>query len=269
MRQVASTASTTLSLDPRMMPRCLGCGYSLLGLTLHRCPECGKPFDPANPKTMLLPGAIGPIAYVLLRPVNKSIRILAWIATALLLLGYPYTVDSIIPWLGMLGALGEIVWLALLLYWLARLLLAIPISLYHRRSLHTLPKGWLKKWCFPIPVLFPATLLAFMCGIAVHLDFVLSKPMLDQAVHVTLTTGDESWLEKVGHCCVQRTWYGVRIYRHDVMPCEGFAYAYPNPPASFCSTFHHLEGNWYYFTNNSYYYPYMFSPQWLADHRLF
>lgn len=30
---------------------CLGCGYVLDGLPEHRCPECGRPFDPDNPRT--------------------------------------------------------------------------------------------------------------------------------------------------------------------------------------------------------------------------
>jgi hypothetical protein len=32
--------------------RCWECGYVLRGLTTHRCPECGTPFDPAEPATM-------------------------------------------------------------------------------------------------------------------------------------------------------------------------------------------------------------------------
>jgi hypothetical protein len=34
--------------------RCLGCGYDLHGLPENRCPECGLPFDPADPGTSLL-----------------------------------------------------------------------------------------------------------------------------------------------------------------------------------------------------------------------
>ena len=32
---------------------CRRCGYSLLGLPCHRCPECGRNFDPANCRTLL------------------------------------------------------------------------------------------------------------------------------------------------------------------------------------------------------------------------
>jgi hypothetical protein len=31
--------------------RCLTCKYDLSKLTEHRCPECGRAFDPADPKT--------------------------------------------------------------------------------------------------------------------------------------------------------------------------------------------------------------------------
>ena len=33
--------------------RCLDCHYSLKNLTEHRCPECGRPFDPNNPRSFL------------------------------------------------------------------------------------------------------------------------------------------------------------------------------------------------------------------------
>jgi hypothetical protein len=33
-------------------PRCLDCGYRLRGLESHRCPECGREFNPHNPFTM-------------------------------------------------------------------------------------------------------------------------------------------------------------------------------------------------------------------------
>jgi hypothetical protein len=35
---------------------CQGCGYVLDGLPAPRCPECGRGFDPADPRTFRLPG---------------------------------------------------------------------------------------------------------------------------------------------------------------------------------------------------------------------
>jgi hypothetical protein len=31
--------------------RCKNCHYALEGLTVHRCPECGRVFDPCDHKT--------------------------------------------------------------------------------------------------------------------------------------------------------------------------------------------------------------------------
>ena len=36
--------------------RCLSCNYELKNLTEHRCPECGRAFDPADPATFRSPG---------------------------------------------------------------------------------------------------------------------------------------------------------------------------------------------------------------------
>lgn len=33
--------------------RCLKCGYDLSQLTEHRCPECGRAFDPKDPTTFV------------------------------------------------------------------------------------------------------------------------------------------------------------------------------------------------------------------------
>ena len=35
--------------------KCLACGYQLRGLVEHRCPECGRGFNPADPDTVKLP----------------------------------------------------------------------------------------------------------------------------------------------------------------------------------------------------------------------
>lgn len=39
--------------------RCKACGYDLRSLPEHRCPECGRRFDPDNPRTFLTKPASG------------------------------------------------------------------------------------------------------------------------------------------------------------------------------------------------------------------
>lgn len=50
--------------------RCAKCAYDLRGLAEHRCPECGRAFDPAKPETFLQ------------RPVSGH-RLLGWMALSL------------------------------------------------------------------------------------------------------------------------------------------------------------------------------------------
>lgn len=37
---------------PHHRPSCVGCGYSLAGLSAGACPECGRPFDPTIPNSI-------------------------------------------------------------------------------------------------------------------------------------------------------------------------------------------------------------------------
>jgi hypothetical protein len=55
----ATWERASLTIDAGTVPiaaRCLDCGYALRGLGGRRCPECGRPFDPAMPATMRLAG---------------------------------------------------------------------------------------------------------------------------------------------------------------------------------------------------------------------
>jgi hypothetical protein len=52
---------------------CRGCGYALQGLETPRCPECGRAFDPADPKTMNMGRQAGAVARWASRPVRWGI----------------------------------------------------------------------------------------------------------------------------------------------------------------------------------------------------
>ncbi|MCL2649034.1 MAG: hypothetical protein FWD61_18880 [Phycisphaerales bacterium] len=77
---------------PVTIGRCWTCGYDLRGLTSHRCPECGRHFDPADPATMHM-GArpISRLGRRLLEPMSWKPVLVAAAATVLLLLitGWP------------------------------------------------------------------------------------------------------------------------------------------------------------------------------------
>ena len=59
---------------------CRGCDYPLRGLTEHRCPECGRPFDPSDPTTMNLGRPIGRLGRLFLRPIGWPTVALAVLA---------------------------------------------------------------------------------------------------------------------------------------------------------------------------------------------
>src|SRR3954464_6441867 len=103
------------------LPRCLNCGYTLLGLPDYRCPECGWPFNPCDPASYTtkppfvrwrywLPGLLTALAAaVLLYPVAVGWSGFGWATTLVLpfcagtLLGYGVRVRwMVIPLLSLI-----------------------------------------------------------------------------------------------------------------------------------------------------------------------
>lgn len=61
---------------------CLDCGYALHGLATPRCPECGREFDPLDPKTMNMGRPLTAAAKWVLGPVRWPVSVLTWVAVA-------------------------------------------------------------------------------------------------------------------------------------------------------------------------------------------
>src|SRR5207237_69883 len=59
---------------------CLDCGYALWGLPEPRCPECGREFDPLDPKTMNMGRELSPFARWVLGPLRWPVSLLTWSA---------------------------------------------------------------------------------------------------------------------------------------------------------------------------------------------
>ena len=73
-------------IEPPINALCLGCGYSLRTLGSGRCPECGRMFDPSDPRTMdmgvwnsrLLRALVGPLQGWIRRAVVLSSIAILW-----------------------------------------------------------------------------------------------------------------------------------------------------------------------------------------------
>src|ERR1035441_10641934 len=60
---------------------CIGCGYMLRQLPSNRCPECGRAFDPADPRTMSIGRPLRWWQRKLLRPIGWPTIFLALLGT--------------------------------------------------------------------------------------------------------------------------------------------------------------------------------------------
>jgi hypothetical protein len=63
--------------------RCWQCGYPLRDLPADRCPECGRPFDPAAPATMNFGRPMGRLARAALAPLGRSPLLISVLAAGL------------------------------------------------------------------------------------------------------------------------------------------------------------------------------------------
>jgi hypothetical protein len=70
----------TATSSPAIIGACRGCGYALQGLSSNRCPECGRTFDPNDPKTMHIGRRAGRIGLLLGRPIRWT-----WVLAVLFL----------------------------------------------------------------------------------------------------------------------------------------------------------------------------------------
>lgn len=66
---------------------CLGCEYSLRGLSTQRCPECGRPFDPGDKRTMRIGPRFGAATRILTGPIGEWARRMLLIGCAAILWG--------------------------------------------------------------------------------------------------------------------------------------------------------------------------------------
>src|SRR5689334_4287565 len=66
------------------LARCWQCGYLLRGIQSRQCPECGRPFDRADPASMNFAQPMGRLGRWMLAPLGRGVIALAILGLVLI-----------------------------------------------------------------------------------------------------------------------------------------------------------------------------------------
>lgn len=162
----------------RATPTCLTCHYALTGVPTPRCPECGRPFDPADPSTF------GPRRSVVRLALRHAAPHPAWNVTCCILAGLAAL--CLTPPGGYRGDGALFVFTlvpsALGLLWSFSIALSFVMQLIHLARGQSLKRRPLKSW-----LIIPLAII--LCGINVatgaswHARWFISKPFLQDAAN--------------------------------------------------------------------------------------
>jgi hypothetical protein len=185
---------------------CWECGYSLRGLASRRCPECGRPFDPADETTMNMGQEVGWVARWLMRPPGWPTHLL--LAGAVLVSLWACVVPTrrgefsdhlselllMSPawWWRRVGGfwwnfdkplgrffLAAALWTMLALAWIVRRTArGLTVRRVSRQKAATF--AYWRRWLV-VPVVFGLTVLVCLTRLPTYAGFWLSKPWLEQA----------------------------------------------------------------------------------------
>jgi hypothetical protein len=167
---------TTPAIPPNA--HCIGCGYPLRALPEPRCPECGREFDPGDPRTFLPNRPLNAMERVIASPPGW-IMVAAAVAAGLFTLvafslpgaGFAYALSATFSYSGLLIAL-----------WCCRLVVAETIL--KRAGYRQAETGWRppwKRWAV-VPAILAGCWLLGATGWPAQLRFWVSKPALDRFV---------------------------------------------------------------------------------------
>lgn len=244
----ASHMSTADATPPSRIPehyRCLNCDYVLARLEENRCPECGRPFDPHNRRTVNATGRRFPGSARFMYRAPGPLLILL-LAAPILFTVWEYRRPG-----GDFHAVvgGFALWVICAAVWLIRLIVFAAIGMYYQRpSSETLRRAW--RWA-ALPVALVAWFAVMGMGDTIQRGaFDLSRNSLEALARRGSaapggTRAGVLWIESVdpydgGTLLMTGTGY-------DAHSC-GYAW-FPNgrPTDTESLRFHPFEGQWYIF----------------------
>ncbi len=157
---------------------CLDCDYPLQHLQTNRCPECGREFDPADPKSMNMGRKIGTTAWWWIGPVSRKmyaaigfgLLLTLWYARLPNNIFQPMTTACLI-WAGI-----AMVWLAWpALSWIVVRYNGWPRYMFRTRAVH---------WVV-MPALIMLMVWAVQFRLPLQVSFRASKPAMDDLAKLT------------------------------------------------------------------------------------
>jgi hypothetical protein len=231
---------------------CLTCHYPLRELTVNRCPECGREFDPDDPATMYLGrGVPGRIFRFLMRPPGWQMHAAVAIAAALLLIS-----GSVPGTFGDLLATGAFCGTVLAVLWFIRFVIAIDYNTLSFKEA-AIRRRWLTT-----PAVVVVTILLLWVQAPLHVTFWLSESAMNRMARDVMKSPigkgkPNGWIGLYPATGIQRIEGGMQfsIRRLGYLPSTpgsdgkeswGFAY-YPDgpPPDSYYLEYVHFGGPWY------------------------
>jgi hypothetical protein len=124
---------------------CIACGYALRGLPQPRCPECGRWFDPCEPRTMNVPGWRPPM------PPAPPPEPPTFAGRIIVAAGFATLLVAVFDLTG--GAFGLLLWVGVLVAWRNR---NRGMKRAKTRPLHMMKEGF-AHWRLVLTVLFALT----------------------------------------------------------------------------------------------------------------
>jgi hypothetical protein len=235
----------TTDVEQSLVARCLMCDYSLRGLPENRCPECGRAFDPDDPRTMNMGREPGKLARLWLRPPGRLLNGLI-LANALLTLA---AFSGPAPYF-LLVLLCFAAWLGLGGLWMLRLVVGLIVAWRYRQPTFRQAITW-RRYAVA-PAILAVTVVLAIAQIPWHIGYLFSRPWMDSfAKEVMQSPGNPRQFALVGVYPVDRVEklvHGMRfrVADSDFLDTAGFAYSPDGPPAVIGEdTYQPLGDGWY------------------------
>jgi hypothetical protein len=155
--------------------RCLDCNYTLRGLRGLRCPECGREFDPDDPRTVNL-GPRSRIVRPLMGPLPAWIRSMVVWGCCMIVWG-----SALLPGGLMLELLGWFLIALVTCYSLIRRLLRGQLRFIHRLGrLQTPDSERYRRW--QLLIIFVATTSPVL-SLPLRMNVLIERPFLNHLAH--------------------------------------------------------------------------------------